>query len=567
MRAASTSYTPRKPHDTALYRIVREHLATFVAHTEATYAAPLPRYVVDAFERYIACGDFSRGFIRCHCDACAHDVLVPFSCKGRGVCPSCCARRMCNEAASITDRILPNAPVRQWVLSLPFELRGLAATKPDVLTALGRIFAEEIARVTKRLADVAGAETGAISFPQRFGGSLNLHVHFHTLAIDGVFEKSDDSVRVHEAPPPEKADVEDVAKRVRDRALRWLRRHRYLDERAAEERSNEPAAAAPMDDFSRIALAGGDFLSRPFAPSKQDEHAPREKKLGRFAASHHGFDVHCAVRIAADDDEGRERLVRYCARPPFALDRIEVLKDGRVTYLMKTARRGSTHRVMSPVEFLARLAVLIPPPYFPLVRYHGVFAARSAWRHLVTPKPPASYARPAKRKPCKDSPDAPVPAKPSPPPPALPPPLSLPRETSPSGTPAPASALAEPVLSVAPLARDAVVPVVPVVAAVAPVAPAADPTVITVKHWNRLLEGELFAASSRVDWQLLLHRTFGFDALTCPKCAKKMRILATIIEPAVVRKILRHLGVRADPLPLAPARDPTGQTNIDFDAA
>ena len=61
MRAASTSYTPRKPHDTALYRIVREHLATFVAHTEATYAAPLPRYVVDAFDRYLACGDFSRG--------------------------------------------------------------------------------------------------------------------------------------------------------------------------------------------------------------------------------------------------------------------------------------------------------------------------------------------------------------------------------------------------------------------------------------------------------------------------------------------------------------------------
>ena len=51
------------------------------------------------------------------------------------------------------------------LLSLPFELRGLAATKPDVLTALGRIFAEEVARATKRLAGVAAAETGAVSFP------------------------------------------------------------------------------------------------------------------------------------------------------------------------------------------------------------------------------------------------------------------------------------------------------------------------------------------------------------------------------------------------------------------
>ena len=53
MAVASTSYTPRRPQDSVLHRLVREHLATFVAHTEATYAAPLPRYVTDAFERFL----------------------------------------------------------------------------------------------------------------------------------------------------------------------------------------------------------------------------------------------------------------------------------------------------------------------------------------------------------------------------------------------------------------------------------------------------------------------------------------------------------------------------------
>jgi hypothetical protein len=53
------------------------------------------------------------------------------------------------------------------------------------------------------------------------------------------------------------------------------------------------------------------------------------------------------------------------------------MKDGRISYLMKTPRRGSSHRVMTPMEFMARLAVLVPPPFYPLVRYHGVFAARS----------------------------------------------------------------------------------------------------------------------------------------------------------------------------------------------
>jgi hypothetical protein len=74
--APAAEYVPRRPQDTVLHRLVREHYATFVAHTETTYAAPLPRYVKDAFERYLACGDFSQGFVRCHCDACAHDVLV-----------------------------------------------------------------------------------------------------------------------------------------------------------------------------------------------------------------------------------------------------------------------------------------------------------------------------------------------------------------------------------------------------------------------------------------------------------------------------------------------------------
>ena len=186
-RGTSTVYVPRRPHETTLYRVVQEHLATFLASAEQTHAAPLPRYVVDAFERYIACGDFARGFLRCRCDGCGHEVLVAFSCKARGVCPSCAARRMCNEAAHLVDRVLPNVPVRQWVLSLPFELRHLALVRPDVLTATGRIFANEVARVTLRGAAIAGARTGAVNFAQRFGSSLNAHAHWHLLATDCVF--------------------------------------------------------------------------------------------------------------------------------------------------------------------------------------------------------------------------------------------------------------------------------------------------------------------------------------------------------------------------------------------
>jgi hypothetical protein len=67
-------------------------------------------------------------------------------------------------------------------------------------------------------------------------------------------------------------------------------------------------------------------------------------------------------------------------RPPFALDRIEVLQDGRIAYRVR-ARAGDAPTVMTPMEFMARLAALVPPDYVPMVRYHGVFASRSTWHH------------------------------------------------------------------------------------------------------------------------------------------------------------------------------------------
>ncbi|WP_437991435.1 transposase [Sorangium sp. So ce145] len=108
---------------------------------------------------------------------------------------------------------------------------------------------------------------------------------------------------------------------------------------------------------------------------------------------------------------GCERLVRCCTRPAFALDRIELLPDGRIAYLLKTPRRGRTHRVMSPMECMARLAAWIPTPGIPLVRYHGVFAPRSSWRSLVTPKP---LARAAEPEPCPGQPRPAAPASPAP---------------------------------------------------------------------------------------------------------------------------------------------------------
>ena len=83
----------------------------------------------------------------------------------------------------------------------------------------------------------------------------------------------------------------------------------------------------------------------------------------------------------------------------------------------------------------------------------------------------------------------------------------------------------------------------------------------------RFVVARALSTTARVEWAVLLRRTCGGDALRCPKCAARMRVLATITDPSVVMKILSHLGLRTEPLSQARARAPAGQESFNFDAA
>ena len=94
--------------------------------------------------------------------------------------------------------------------------------------------------------------------------------------------------------------------------------------------------------------------------------------------------------MAADDREGLERLCRYGLRAPFAEERLSTRDAGEVVYELPRPwpnASGVTELVMAPMEFLRRLAALIPSPGTHVIRYHGVFANRSRWRALL-PAPP-----------------------------------------------------------------------------------------------------------------------------------------------------------------------------------
>ena len=83
------------------------------------------------------------------------------------------------------------------------------------------------------------------------------------------------------------------------------------------------------------------------------------------------------------------------------------------------------------------------------------------------------------------------------------------------------------------------------------------PNVLSVKQWDRLLGGTLYAASPRVDWASLLRRSFEVDVLACPSCDGRLRVLGEVTDPTMVRLVLDSLGMPTDAPHAARARDPT----------
>jgi len=175
---------------------------------------------------------------------------------------------------------------------------------------------------------------------------------------------------------------------------------RLLEKRGLVERDMENAwlttegAGGPLDDLIghsityRIAVGprtGQKLFTLQTLPASA---VPEAEQQGdhRGAAQAGGFSLHAGIDIEPGQRQKLERLCRYVSRPPVAVDRMALTSSGQVRYTLKTPYRdGTTHIVLEPLDLMARLAALVPPPRMHLTRYHGVFAPHSRLRAAVTP--------------------------------------------------------------------------------------------------------------------------------------------------------------------------------------
>jgi hypothetical protein len=120
---------------------------------------------------------------------------------------------MAERAAHLIDHVFPRVPVRQWVLSLPHRLRYRLAWGHTLCRAVVARTMRAIRGFLRRRAredGVMDGRSGAVVIVQRFGGALNLNVHFHALVLDAVFARRGDTVAFHPCPPLDAADVDEV---------------------------------------------------------------------------------------------------------------------------------------------------------------------------------------------------------------------------------------------------------------------------------------------------------------------------------------------------------------------
>ena len=305
------TYHRREPEKEVLYQAIAQNLETFLERLRAE-GHELPKYVEEEFYRYLDCGILARGFARCACESCGRSFAVAYSCKGRAFCSSCMGRRMADTSAHLVDNVFPCVPVRQWVLSLPIEIRYRMSYDKQLISDVLAVFLRVVQGWYKAKAKEQGytdVQGGAVSFVQKFGSSLNLTPHFHSLVLDGVYVFQGDTEQplFFEAPSPTDEDIKTVSETTASRVLRLLNRRGVIGDQDLYDPfsdENPPLAGMTAASVSGM-IATGDRAGLPVRRVLSDP--AQGVRTSRLCYVSRGFSLHAARRVEADDREGLEQ--------------------------------------------------------------------------------------------------------------------------------------------------------------------------------------------------------------------------------------------------------------------
>jgi hypothetical protein len=300
---------------------------------------------------------------------------------------------MIETSAHLIDHVIPKTPVRQWVLSFPWPLRLLFARRPDTLSRCLAVIIRAIETDLIHRAGLtraSGARSGIVTLVQRFGSALNLNIHLHMLALDGVYTVGKSGkAKFHRVNAPNQTELRTLLNRVIQRVIRRLEKEGLLIP-DPEQPWLDLDFHEPIDTVSaasiRYRIAIGPHSGSRTLTLHDPSFVRTDKPVKALTADRDGFSLNAAVSCQSYQRDRLERLCRYVTRPAICLDRLTVRADGKIQYELKNPfRDGTTHILFSPLDFLSKLAALVPRPRHNLVRYHGVFAPNARMRKLIVP--------------------------------------------------------------------------------------------------------------------------------------------------------------------------------------
>jgi ribosomal protein S27E len=283
---------------------------------EYGFLRPIVKEVV---ERYLDCGNPKCGFARIRCPDCGEEKLLMFSCRSRGFCPSCHAKRLEEWGEWVREELLLDVPHRQVVFTIPKMLRIFFKYKRRLL---GELCRATVQALLKYFTSVSGIELrpGVVAVIQSFGQKINFHPHAHLLVTEGGEDFEGTFHHLAEFP----------------------------DSLLAEFFKREVFAL----------LLGEELISE----------AVVEKIMGW---RHSGFSIHSKVR--AETRKEAERVGKYMIRPLLSLEHLSFTeKEGKVCY--RYGEGAEEVERMDYLEFIARVTSHIPDKGQVMIRYFGLYA-------------------------------------------------------------------------------------------------------------------------------------------------------------------------------------------------
>ena len=260
----------------------------------------------------------------------SEEYLLAFSCKSRWFCPSCHAKKVIQFGESLKDNILYPVPHRQYVFSIPIMLRLFFKYDRKLLTKLCRCAYNSLLIFLRNTIGLEDGRPGAAMTIHTFGNyAEKFHPHIHAIVSDGLFRETG---TFYVMP-----DVD----------------------------------LKPLEDIFRASV---------FKMLKDEGKINYDTINKLMGWRHSGFSVHNGVRIARDDEEGKEAISQYIIRNTFSLEKLTYNEETNTVIYQSKMTHGKNKKnfqIYTPEEFIAAITQHIPEKSFQMVRYYGWYSNKS----------------------------------------------------------------------------------------------------------------------------------------------------------------------------------------------